>query len=299
MNDDILWDEVTEIKCMGEKHTYDLSVLQHHNFICNDVLVHNTHWLIDVSFRAVSQRKKVAFFAAGDMTEHQMIKRIAVRLCRQPLKPQKIMYPIDLEIDEETDKASVTHKVKVFTERLDWRTAWKACEEFKQKQTKTKKSLFKMSCHPNSSLSVNGIKSILQMWEREDWTPDIIVIDYADILNMDYPGLEGRERINETWKQLRALSQSYHCLVLTATQSNAASYSTSLIDLTNFSEDKRKFAHVTGMVGINQTTDERQNGVMRLNWIVLREEEFNVQRCVYTAGNLGIGNPAIKNLFAF
>jgi hypothetical protein len=65
----------------------------------------------------------------------------------------------------------------------------------------------------------------------------------------------------------------------------------------NFSEDKRKNAHVTGMVGLNQTPDENEMEVMRLNWIVRRGARFTNSECCYLAGCLAIGNPAIRSCF--
>jgi len=40
---DIYWDQVVSIEYVGEKPTYDLSVADTHNFIANDILVHNSH----------------------------------------------------------------------------------------------------------------------------------------------------------------------------------------------------------------------------------------------------------------
>ncbi|MCB0062043.1 MAG: hypothetical protein KDE19_08005, partial [Caldilineaceae bacterium] len=40
---DIYWDKVTSIEYVGEKQTYDLEVPELHNFIANDILVHNSH----------------------------------------------------------------------------------------------------------------------------------------------------------------------------------------------------------------------------------------------------------------
>ncbi len=46
-NSDIFWDEVIEIETYKPKHTfvYDLQVLEHHNFIANDIFVHNSQLL--------------------------------------------------------------------------------------------------------------------------------------------------------------------------------------------------------------------------------------------------------------
>ena len=84
---------------------------------------------------------------------------------------------------------------------------------------------------------------------------------------------------------------------MTATQADAASYKQDTIDSSNFSEDKRKLAHVTGMVGINSSEAEKEFGLQRLNWIVLRESDFNSSRCVHVAGCLDVGNPAILSTF--
>ncbi len=42
-NSDIYWDKIVSIEYVGEKQTYDLEVPGTHNFIANDILVHNSH----------------------------------------------------------------------------------------------------------------------------------------------------------------------------------------------------------------------------------------------------------------
>ena len=252
-------------------------------------------WLMDIVFRAITQRRKVAFFEVGDMSQNQIMRRLMIRTARHPLFACTINYPKRIIKDKEGVR--VKSKYKSFKNNLSWRIAYKACKLLMKRKVKSKSSYCKLSCHPNSSLSVKGIVGILQDWAKEDWEPDVVVIDYADILDMSNFNLEGRDRINETWKQLRALSQKYHCLLVTATQADAASYSKDTLGMSNFSEDKRKFAHVTAMIGINQTEKEKDIGVMRLNHLKVRDDFFNTNRCVCVAGCLKIANPAIKSCF--
>jgi len=40
---DIFWDEIVSIEYVGQKQTYDLTVQGAHNFVANDILVHNSH----------------------------------------------------------------------------------------------------------------------------------------------------------------------------------------------------------------------------------------------------------------
>jgi DNA polymerase-3 subunit alpha len=42
-DNDILWDAVEEIEYIGEQPTYDLTIPGTHNFIANDIVVHNSH----------------------------------------------------------------------------------------------------------------------------------------------------------------------------------------------------------------------------------------------------------------
>ena len=159
---------------------------------------------------------------------------------------------------------------------------------------------FKLSTHPNNTLSVQKIRAILSQWEkRDDFVPDIVIIDYADI--MDHPGhLEFRHKQNEIWKGLRSLSQEWYCLVITATQADAKSYESSRLRLSNFSEDKRKYAHVTAMYGLNQDPHgrEKEIGLMRINEIVVREGEFNSSREITVLQNLKRGRAFIGSYWA-
>lgn len=252
-------------------------------------------WLGDMAWQGMKARRKVAFFSVGDMTEPQMMRRFLVRACRRPRKAKKIKIPISIAI---SNKAShVEYKEYNYDTPLSFQYARKACDYIISK-TKSKDELLRLSTHPMNTLTVKGIESILDGWARDGWAPDIIVIDYADILDMG-EGEDMRANTNKTWMALRALSQKLHCLVITATQANAASYDADTLSKSNFTEDKRKLAHVTAMVGINQTKEEKRKGIQRLNYIVLRDDEYHESNCVYVAGCLAIAAPVIRSCFQF
>lgn len=256
-----------------------------------------TWWLLDVAWRAMCQRKKVALFEVGDMSQNQIMRRLMTRAIQKPLTAQEYEFPTSIQKEHGIDFAAVDFETRETKKPVGWQSAYKACQKVLKTKVKSKDSMLRLSCHPNSTLTVSGMKSILQGWERGGWVPDVIVIDYADILAPPVGYKDTRDQINANWKQLRALSQSQHCLVVTATQADANSYSADTIGRSNFSEDKRKFAHVTGMVGLNATEEEKSIGVQRLNWIVLRESPFSETHCVHVAGCLAIGNPAVRSTF--
>ena len=159
------------------------------------------------------------------------------------------------------------------------------------------KRRFKLSTHPNGTLSVKDIETILDTWQDEDgFVPDVIIIDYADLL---VPGIktEFRHQQNQIWKDLRRLSQTKRAgilpLVISPTQADGKSYKSYRLELDNYSEDKRKYGHVTAMYGLNQDPGGREKaiGLMRINEIIIREGDFSNSNEVTVLQNLRQGRP--------
>jgi len=243
-------------------------------------------WLQDAAYRAVRLRRRVAFFEAGDMSRNQVLRRLGMRALRLPLQEGVYLYPVKYESPEkqpeyEERKFPAADVVTCFR---SWR------------KIQGGRDLFRLQCYSNSSLSVMKIASILGEWAREGWVADVVIVDYADILQ-PYPGVsDRRDQINENWKMLRRISQDYHCLVLTATQSDAGGYDTKLLRRSNFSEDRRKHDHVTAMLGLNSTVEEKRLGITRVNWLDRRDRDYVEDEQVYVAGCLGIGCPIILSV---
>jgi hypothetical protein len=254
-----------------------------------------TWWLLDMAWRGMQQGRKVAFFEVGDLSQNQIMRRFTVRAAKRPFDKGKVRRPINITHAPDDPMATVDFQEKEFKTDMSYKQALEACQRV---ASKDKETYLKLSVHPNDSISIHGIESILESWERNDnWSPDIVVLDYPDILAPPTKYDQGRDAINATWKRMRAITQSWHSLMVVATQSDAASYRAQRLDRTNFTEDKRKLAHVNGMIGINVFEGEKEQMLTRLNWIVLREGEFNTDVDCHVAGALGIANPAVLSTF--
>lgn len=245
-----------------------------------------TWWCVELSIRALMQRKRIALFEVGDMSQSQIMRRIGVRLSRRPMYRKDLgEIKIPKEIRKEEGEVFVKYLIEDHDRIVTASSSKKGVERFLRGHgIASGDPHFKVSVHANSAINVRDISSILNQWEAyEGFIPDVIIIDYPDILAPE-PGCSGmssRDQINVTWKALRRLSQERHCLVIAPTQADAASYNQETLDANNFSEDKRKLAHVTGMLGLNQTREEKAQGIMRLNWIALREGDFSPDYCLY------------------
>ena len=256
-----------------------------------------TFWCMELAHAALANRLRVAFFQVGDLTEHQFMKRWAVRLSGRPLQQRdcgEVEVPRRITIARDAEgKAvpSVDKKIERKSVPVDYMGAYKAARRFLRKTGVQKDSKrFITSTHPICTVNVADIDSLLHRWKTEwGFVADVIIIDYADILAPEDGSKEERHQVNDTWKALRRLSQQWHALVITPTQAKATSYTAKRMGKQHFSEDKRKLAHVTGMLGLNQTEEEKELGIMRLNWIAVREAASNPAQCLYVAQCLKLG----------
>jgi len=248
-----------------------------------------SYLLLDMAFRGLRAKSKIAYFETGDLGEDATILRFAVRALRRPIQGGVVQIPVSVNRDLE-----LVSKSRKITDPLTPQEAFHMFRRYSQARA----DCFRLSCHPNSSISINGIDSILSDWEREGWIPDIIIIDYADILAPP-DGVRGDrlDQIDMTWKMMRKISQKRDCLLITATQSSSLAYRNNrgLMSPQFFSGRKTKLAEVNGMLGINATPGMQQEGICELNWVVSRDSPYSWKQSLVVAGNLALASPIIRD----
>lgn len=156
---------------------------------------------------------------------------------------------------------------------------------------------FKMSFYPNDTGNVRDMEMELEGWERDEgFVPDLILCDYPDIMapESDSRQLDVRHQINTTWKRLRRLSQVKHACLVAVTQADGKSYDQKTLKTNNYSEDKRKYSHLTACFGINQVKYEKKEGIWRINELMAREDE-SMEREVVCLGRLQMGRPILHS----
>ncbi|OUL20092.1 replicative DNA helicase [Nostoc sp. RF31YmG] len=73
---DVYWDEIVSIELVGNKQVYDLTIPETHNFIANDICVHNTAFCLNLAYNiAASHRFPVAVFSL-EMSKEQLVQRL-------------------------------------------------------------------------------------------------------------------------------------------------------------------------------------------------------------------------------
>ena len=73
---DVYWDEVVSVQPVGIRQVYDLTIPETHNFVANDVCVHNTAFTLNIAqHAAISAKAPVAFFSL-EMSKESLVQRV-------------------------------------------------------------------------------------------------------------------------------------------------------------------------------------------------------------------------------
>ncbi|MBD2139900.1 replicative DNA helicase [Anabaena sp. FACHB-1250] len=75
-NSDVYWDEIISIESVGNKQVYDLTIPKTHNFVANDICVHNTAFCLNLAHNiAAGYKLPVAVFSL-EMSKEQLVQRL-------------------------------------------------------------------------------------------------------------------------------------------------------------------------------------------------------------------------------
>lgn len=259
-------------------------------------------WVQEFATRGLRTRSRVAWFQLGDLSKKQHNHRLLARMAGVPMRASQcaeVKLPSSLTIVKGPDGrvADVQYTPMSFPGPLDEQLAKQGRKMF-FRRLKMEPEDMRLSVHAISTLNVAGANAILKRWKDEDgFVPDVILMDYADIMAPESTRDEPKNYQNETWKALRRMSQEWNACVISPTQANAATYTTKTQGRNNFSQDKRKYAHVTAMLGLNQTPAEYKQQVQRLNWIMTRDGSYGPTDVLWVTRCLPLGQAMVQATF--
>ena len=244
-----------------------------------------TWWLVEGAVTATWQRLKVLFISL-EMIERQVLRRFYQKFTSEPKKGGKIKIPY-------FDRAGEIDFKTVEKEGL---TTDSIRKKLKSITPMMRQGGIRVICYPSYSANVEDIELDLHNLENyEGFVPDVIVVDYADILapERDAPK-DYRHRLDQTWKKLRGLAQKINGLVITATQTTRRTFKKD-VGQEDIAEDMRKIAHVATMIAINQKEEDRDKSAVRVKVLAHRHEDFNLSKDIQVLQSLAIGCPLIDS----
>lgn len=123
---------------------------------------------------------------------------------------------------------------------------------------------------PMGTTTVSEIHTVIDRLEKvKNFTTNILVVDYADVLAASKRQKEFRHNLTAIYTELKELARNKHMVVWTASQFNSEGTKESLkesgtINTTHGNESSAKAHYADLIVGIARTKQEIEDGVARL-----------------------------------
>jgi len=119
--------------------------------------------------------------------------------------------------------------------------------------------------YPTKSASVVTIRNHLEKLKARELLPELIIVDYADLLKpLGDSRQEKRHQLETIYEDLRALSQEYKCPLWTASQTNRSALNAEVITIESVSEALNKCFVADFIASVSRTMQDRENNTGRI-----------------------------------
>ena len=118
--------------------------------------------------------------------------------------------------------------------------------------------------YPTKSASTETLKQHIERLKKKGIEPDMIIVDYADLLRPTRASSEKRFDLESTYEEMRAIAQIYKCPVWTASQTNRSGLNAEVITMEAISEAFNKCFVADFIFSLSRTVQDKQANKGRL-----------------------------------
>jgi len=134
--------------------------------------------------------------------------------------------------------------------------------------------------YPTRSASVNTLAAHLKQMEIQEIKPDVVIVDYADILKPTTFYKEKRHATGETYENLRGMAGEFDIPIWTASQANRSSLEEDIIDASKVSEDYSKVMTADFVMSVSRKVEDKIANTGRVHVI---KNRFGVDGITFPA----------------
>lgn len=290
-----------------------------------------TMYMQEIAAQGMFNKLKVAFFSL-EMTDRAMKDRMYKRLTGLGKLDDIIYYPVfdclanQIGICKKPERRNEIVLRNSIKDPVVWREDYRVCTKCRGKNkdfipelyydpmqpgelsvrniAKNMKAFemmfgnrYKGVVYPRFGASYDDIERDLDRFEeRDDFIPDIVVVDYANIMR---PGKFASNNkidvINDNWINLARMAGERHCCVVTGGQGNRASLSKGQMSEEDIAEWIGILGHVDVMLALNQLPPEKEAGKIRISTLAHRHKDFNPEHNVICLQRLDVGQTLLDS----
>jgi replicative DNA helicase len=205
-------------------------------------------------------RALYVFFGITNVGKSIFLGNIATNILNQ----DKTVVLISLEMPEQ-----------VYAKRISAQLSKIPCDDLRlqinplknylnQYKVKNKSSKLIIKEFPPKSVTVLAIKSYLKKLLKNNIKPDVIIIDYLNLIAPPTNGLSSYESIKQITESIRALSYDFSCPIISATQATRAAVTASKPELDKTSESMGLSHTVDAQISIWTEEGDSDLGIIHM-----------------------------------
>jgi len=118
--------------------------------------------------------------------------------------------------------------------------------------------------YPTKSASPNTIRAHLERLAQRDIKPDLIIVDYADLLRPNVARKEKRHELETIYEDLRAIAQEMKCPCWTASQTNRSGLNAEVITMESISEAFNKCFVADFIFSVSRNLEDKRGNSGRI-----------------------------------
>jgi len=206
----------------------DMQVAIAHSYFTNDIMSHNSHFLTFLGATALRLGLNVLHYTF-ELSEAAVGRRYDSNLC---------------DIDSSD---VIENKFSILEKYQSMKLGRLIIKEF-----------------PPNFATIYTLRSHIERLDVKGFKPDIIIIDYADIMRSSRQYDSLRHELKLVYEELRGFASEKHVGIWTASQSNKDGANAEIVDLGNMSEAYGKAMVADIIVSLSRKAHEKASGFGRL-----------------------------------
>jgi len=188
---EIYWDEIVSIEFTGNKQVYDLTIPETHNFVANDICVHNTALCLTLAQNAAILEKAVVAVFSLEMSKEQLVMRM------------------------------LSSEARVDAHRF--RTGYLTREEWQRlAQSIGTLSEAKIFIDDTPGISVMEMRAKARRLAAEQKRIDLVVVDYLQLMSGSRRTESRQQEVSQISRELKGLAKELNVPVVALSQLSRA-----------------------------------------------------------------------------
>jgi replicative DNA helicase len=250
-------------------------------------------WLINAAKHAHMANKRVLYVSL-ELGEPEVCQRLSQALFSMSKRELGLLkYRRFLKTDESKDWGTEFNTVNVRTKHNFQQDGIREVLSGKMRIHGEGERIV-IKSFPMGTLSTGGLDAYLDLLEhREKFVPDLICIDYADIMKV--PGKKDRwEGLLEVYQNIHRIGKERHVAMASASQTKQSGSTAKRVDMHHVGGAWDKNAIADMILTYAQTDEEKRDGMARLFQAAARTEEDRFE--ILLSQNYGIGQFALSSI---